>query len=317
MTNQILTAEERRDAWGFEYNGDHHFWDYAAPIAEVLLKALERVERLVGPETAAVPFRQLVDIVAVTGGYSDAETWRDVMEDTLAAGTVWPISQSFHDAGLYGYYGVTPADVPDRDRSLYLERLVKEVTEFAAGPEVMALWSGNALDRIARIAASRLALDKGVGEVDVGSMAILGGVSEGRLRNLMSGADAALERGPTGGIVAASALAWLMKRKEFYHSIWNEPEAEPEDEPPAPQGELIFVPVARDGSTFHPGLLRAGQFQIGAKGEEQHFDSFEEALAALNAMAIPRWRRPNEQGNWGIVSGVNWTRIERVKIAQG
>lgn len=67
---------------------------------------------------------------------------------------------------------------------------------------------------------------------------------------------------------------------------------------------MIFVPVARDGSIFNPDVARSGTYQIGAKGEEQNFKSFAEALTALNAMSVPPLRRRNDKGHWGIVSGV-------------
>jgi hypothetical protein len=68
----------------------------------------------------------------------------------------------------------------------------------------------------------------------------------------------------------------------------------------------VLLPVAKDGTWFGPHLMRAGQFTIGEKGDEQRVDSFEEALAGLRSMPVPRWRRPNPLGNWGIVSGVRW-----------
>lgn len=70
-----------------------------------------------------------------------------------------------------------------------------------------------------------------------------------------------------------------------------------------------LVPVARDQTWFGPHLLKAGQFTIGAKGEEIRVDSFLDALEELQKMNVPRWRRPNEQGNWGIVSGMVWKRL--------
>ena len=54
--------------------------------------------------------------------------------------------------------------------------------------------------------------------------------------------------------------------------------------------------------------------QLIAKGEEVSYPSFNEALSALHKMATPRWRRPNEAGNWGIVSGRDWKRIERRQL---
>ena len=93
-----------------------------------------------------------------------------------------------------------------------------------------------------------------------------------------------------------SALTWLQKRKGFLHSIWSSEDRDDHGPdaplPPVAPERLIFVPVARDGSLFHPDLVRGGKYQIGAKGEEQYFDNFDDALTALNAMPIPRWRRP-------------------------
>lgn len=66
------------------------------------------------------------------------------------------------------------------------------------------------------------------------------------------------------------------------------------------------VPVAKDGSWFGPHVGRGGVFQIGEKGAEIRVTGYETALAQLRTMSPPRWRRPNEKGNWGIVSGVDW-----------
>ncbi|WP_210528509.1 hypothetical protein [Rubellimicrobium arenae] len=317
--DDVTDAEARRDTFSelmFQYGDDPHYWDYAQWIADMLFQALEHIEGLVGKEAAAAPLRQLVQPVANSGGHSSAETWRDVVEDTLAAGTVWPISDRLHYALLYGMYGVTPESIPLKERAGWIANLVEEVATFAARSDVRALeGGGNAIIRIANLASSRHHLDTGRGEVDVHSLAVLGGVSEGRVRNLLSGSEGPLERGPEGGIVAMSALTWLQKRKDFLNSIWAEDEpVETEDSEPAGPIEpdrITFVPVARDGSIFNPDLIRGGVYQIGAKGEEQTFSNFTDALAALNAMPVPRWRRPNDKGHWGIVSGVAWQRVER------
>ena len=73
---------------------------------------------------------------------------------------------------------------------------------------------------------------------------------------------------------------------------------------------MIRVPVAADGSTFGPDLVRKGHYTVGAKGAEKKYDHFEAALDALTNMEQPRWRRPNSAGNWGIVSGSAWKDIK-------
>lgn len=73
----------------------------------------------------------------------------------------------------------------------------------------------------------------------------------------------------------------------------------------AAPGQL--VPVARDGSWFSPDLRRPrGGYTIGAKGEEFVVATYAEALAKLRLMDVPRWRRPNANGNWGIVTAIEW-----------
>ncbi|ASK34559.1 hypothetical protein CEK62_09265 [Alcanivorax sp. N3-2A] len=67
------------------------------------------------------------------------------------------------------------------------------------------------------------------------------------------------------------------------------------------------VPVASDGSTFDKDLCRRnGVYTVGEKGNEQRFGDFEEVLAYLRDMGLPKWRRPNSKGRWGIVQAVDW-----------
>lgn len=75
--------------------------------------------------------------------------------------------------------------------------------------------------------------------------------------------------------------------------------------------QLILVPIAADNSHFGPHLARNGRYTVGAKGAEVHYDDFDAALIALREMDKPRWRRPNDGGNWGIVSGRDWIRIDK------
>lgn len=311
--NDVMTAADRRAACDELFDGSHD-WDYAQWLHELTMQSLEQIENLMGPDLSAAPLRQLVQPIAEIG-YPNAETWRDAMDDVSAFFDVLPVSARFRYAVLYGHYGVTPAGIPDDERGVWLQKLVSDVTSFAARSDVAHLNDGdNALVRIADLAGSRLAVDFADGEVDLRSMAVLGGITEGRVRNLLSDTNSLLERGANGGIKAMSAAAWLQKKKGFLASIWHEAdtpvERQDEGEAVAPE-HMIFVPVARDGSMFTPDLLRNGFYRIGAKGAEEDVADFHAALARLNAMPVPRWRRPNEKGLWGIVSGVAWQRIEK------
>ena len=69
----------------------------------------------------------------------------------------------------------------------------------------------------------------------------------------------------------------------------------------------LVVPQARDGTVFCPeSCSRNGVYTVGNKGEEQRFTSFVDALDYLRKMPTAKWRRPNTNGNWGIVSAIDW-----------
>lgn len=68
----------------------------------------------------------------------------------------------------------------------------------------------------------------------------------------------------------------------------------------------FLVPVAKDGTWFAPDLARKGFFAIGEKGHEQKIQGYLAALEHLTNMPVAKWRRPNDAGNWGIVSAVRW-----------
>lgn len=71
------------------------------------------------------------------------------------------------------------------------------------------------------------------------------------------------------------------------------------------------LPIAKDGSFFcREACWRASGYTVGEKGAEQHFQDFEAALDYLRDMPVAKWRRPNQNGNWGIVSAVDWIELD-------
>jgi hypothetical protein len=69
----------------------------------------------------------------------------------------------------------------------------------------------------------------------------------------------------------------------------------------------MTIPYDRRGEAFDPvTCCRDGGYWAGPKGAETKHATYAAALAALRAMDVPRWRRPNRNGNWGIVTGVRW-----------
>lgn len=313
--NSNKSVEERRELWAQTFMAsaeECNDWDYGQWIVQLIADRFDFLESLFGAEKAAPVLFELLAEANTVEGYH-AKTWREVLENASPVSwSVWEICGVFDELGLYARYGVTLVDIPDDSRELHIGRLVEAGVAFLERADIQRIaGKDNQLSKIVALAQSRWSLDHGTGDVDPASLAILGGLSEGRVRNMMSGEGRAFEN--TGGrISATSAMAWLQERPAFFNSIWQQPD----EVAPGASGsdvldDVVFVPVAADGSLFHPGLVRGGRFTIGAKGDEVQCTTFEEALGALQKMVTPRWRRPNEAGNWGIVSGRDWKRIER------
>lgn len=185
-------------------------------------------------------------------------------------------------------------------------------------------------------ARARLALDRGQ-SISLHALALLSGVTPKRIQNaIYAKTDEAPLVGKDGLIAPEACEAWLNAR-DFHWSMWKQVSAlaplsadwgrhtpfeaaEMNEE----ADDFLFVPVAGDGSYFHPGLYRGGEhregegkagYTVGAKGAEKTIESFDDALAALSKMETPRWRRPNaESHKWGIVTGQTWKRVRRVEL---
>lgn len=159
---------------------------------------------------------------------------------------------------------------------------------------------------ILALASARRQLESGSGVVAPAALADLGGVSLGRMHNLMTG-QGALFQPVDGAIAVPQALAWLEDRSAWWPSIWM---IEPDQ---ASQVE-IDVPEAADGTIFAPCLKRRAGFMIGPKGSEEVIPDYDDALARMRQMDKGRWRRPNAAGNWGIVSQTGTRRMTRAAL---
>lgn len=79
--------------------------------------------------------------------------------------------------------------------------------------------------------------------------------------------------------------------------------------------DFVVVPVAADGTWFSPACRQGAAFKIGPKFQEQKIEDYWQALDVLiNQMSVPKWRRRNEAGNWGIVSQRSFERVARADI---
>ena len=162
-------------------------------------------------------------------------------------------------------------------------------------------------------AEGRLRLDTDQG-VAADHIAALTELSIRSVRNLLlPSSSSGLKPDEDGLVPAKAARAWLADRDDYRQSIWlQHPDGSddvPREEPDRLDSEVLFIPIASDGTVFAPKTcLRAGSYTIGAKGEEQRVEDYRKALAELSRMTRPAWRRPNPNGNWGIVRQHSWER---------
>lgn len=291
--------------------------DAGATLSQLVRHAGDYLARIVGPAHADAGMAKIVSPLG--GTETNRDDWRAALEDGESGGfSEWPLGARLHDLAAYAYYGIALTSEEDpaaRDR--WLAEIVQEAVEFR-DQSPLALWLGDdrapQLETVIMLAEARWALDRSE-PIDPVALARFGGISEGRIRNMMSGSGRVFAPDENKKILAHEALAWLAGRDSFWPSIWRDQRLPPSDIPQGqPMEEPVFVPVARDGSVFHAGLRRNGTYTIGEKSNERHIPDFNEALAELQKMPTPRWRRPNEVGSWGLVAGVRWERLDQADL---
>lgn len=307
-----IDSAERAQIFHEQY-GDG--FDAAAALPDFVIAAGDYISRIVGQEDTDAGMAQIVSsLVSAAGGQlTDPRQWRVALRENRSfCFSEWQVGPQLHDLAAYAEYGIVLNDSNDADAPrARVERLLRHAQELEAKTPVgqWQLNDNNELSRLVTIARNRWALDNDQ-PVEPVALAHFGGVSEGRIRNMMSGANRTFTS-DDGKIPAQEAHKWLAGRPEFWNSIWNQQSfPQYDDSRTAPLRAAIFVPVARDGSTFHPGLRRGSTYTIGKKGEEEQVADFNTALKKLQHMPVAYWRRPNPSGHWGSVAGTRWERAD-------
>lgn len=249
---------------------------------------------------------------ALAGLSQQYPTWRETVGESDNY-LEWPLGQRMY--GLLGYavFGLAGLDVCGRPASREdIEAAIRSLGVLLQTSGV-DLWLSDegeqVLSDLYLMAAGRAALDAGE-PVEPRALALLGDVKMSRIMNMISGADPELPRDVNGLVLNHSALGWLSKRPSFLKTLFGGGLSQKSgsddliDDP-------VFVPVSKDGSVFNPSCRREAGYQIGPKGDEEYYSSFEEALTALQQAQVARWRRPNANGNWGIVVAVEWRRVSK------
>lgn len=307
MDGNDMQREEPGEYFGTEFGNGRDYEPHE--IAELVLGCGRFLAEIGGDEAAN---RGMTAYLNALGERLDnEETWAEDFDVSMPMN--WPMGQVFMALNAYAHRGLAtgPTSTPEEHEE-FLRETLEAATGFVARAP-LAAWglTDTDLENTLLLAKARWALDHDE-PVEPIALAIFGGVSEGRLRNLMSGANRAMT--PVDGKVPAKeALEWLKGRESFHPSTWRTQGSYwPHISKPVEEivEDLVwFVPQAQDGTIFHPGLTRNGEFSVGAKAGEKRFSEYEAALDHLQKLAYPAWRRPNPRGNWGIVRAVSWLRM--------
>lgn len=312
-TKEDIAEEAERRIYEFmDTFGDNGFFE------DGMIKALETMFQLseifFGTECAKRGFDTMVSC-ALPDGWSPDKSWREQLDDVF--GLIYSdtrLGELLHDLTAYCDFGV----VLSRTENLEMRREALaadiEMAERILSLLPVETWDldGERLLVVIRKSLVRWKLDNGQ-SVTAEELATLSGRALQTIKNKMAGEYKEI-RGTIARIEAQEALGWLSRQKDFFSSIWKEQNdaVEPTDLPTDVDkdwGEVAFVPVAKDGSVFHPGLKRDGKYLVNKYGVERAFESFDEALAILQRALAPEWRRPTPEGRWTRVRGVDWRRV--------
>lgn len=320
-------------------------------FARSLVTVGDMVEAGFGGERAAGVMNALLQVITAqavpaTLKFSGRDEWRqDLVDMNVSADTNFPAAmQRAQDLNSFAYYGILAswARIRDGETEVGLEESITDVPAYVEGTiagleKFMSLfgkaadtWGFDQIERTILAARGRLKIDQNQ-PLSVHELAALSKVITKRLQNAMyTKSDEAPIANENGLIAPASAERWLNNRAylpsiwQSYTAVraWNEdPEtdlAEKASDDTVETDEFLFVPEAADGTVFGPSCGRESsgvtRYTIGEKGDERSFDNFEEALNALTKMVVPRWRRPNPRGIYGIVRAERWRRVSRAQL---
>lgn len=259
----------------------------------------------------------LDDMVYKVLGHQDSSTnWDDLLEDGFTQiYSETRIGQLLHDLTAYADYGIVLATARDAQQR---EKLLRAQVEQAVNLlELLPLdlWKleGEHLARLIRKSAARWKLDNGE-PVNAKELALVSGRALQTIKNKLAGKPAEII-GNQNRIDAHEALAWLGAQADFYTSIWrDQDDTDTLVEQDRGLGQVLFLPVAKDGSVFHPGVQRDGKYLIDEDGKERATSDFKEALAILQSMYFPQWRRPTQEGVWTRVRAAEWRRYDEDQL---
>ncbi|MCA0873889.1 hypothetical protein LCL97_23915 [Seohaeicola saemankumensis] len=296
---------ERWLAFTYDFGSDAHF-------ENGLIRSLEIMEKICGSffgkENASRGFDQMVH--GCFPHRTETDAWKTILDEEFAGiYSETPIGQLMHDLTAYADHGIvlsTAGDLEQREQLLTDQiHRAQELLDFL--PTEFWGLNGEHLVSLIHKSIARWKVDFGE-HIDARELSILSGLALQTIKNKLAGKPAEIV-GNQNRIESREATGWLSVQKSFKPSIWRQQDdSEVIAEMKRGLGKVMFLPVAKDGGVFHPGLRREGKYVIGDDAGEREFEDFQEALHALQALLIPQWRRPTQEGTWTRVRAVEWRR---------
>lgn len=185
--------------------------------------------------------------------------------------------------------------------------------EAGAGDFDLAFFHTGILAELVASASARLKVDLGE-RLTMAEVALLANVKEATVvTNAHRKNFASVEEDNRRYAEARDVLPWLVKNG-YRPTLKGGHATEPLPAERAAAGlDLLFVPVANNGSWFGPQCRVDGRYVIGAGRAERRFEDYFTALSALVEMPTPRWRT-NDYGVRGMAYGVRFDRVSRVDV---
>jgi hypothetical protein len=261
-------------------------------------------------------------------GWDWSNDWTSAAEQLpTAALRDLPIVRLALALDAYAYYGLKLPLEDSNDThtiDLFLEDLRDAKTQQTHLNLFPLEWSGMDMEQTINAALARQKLDyPKIGGLTPEELAALVKLPRKNIVNLLAPKQGILKSDARGLITIESARRWLERRPDFRPSVWQQQSNAAASAPRSEiifGEELVFVPVANDGTWFAPNDCTSDgthRCYYVANGDcEERYEDYWLALDFLHRAKVPRWRYRDTEKRWRLKTGGPdaWARKPRTEI---
>lgn len=290
-------------------------------------------------ELIARHFRESGASIAIDNETLGSEVCADGLSQEPEALKCLPIYHMLRNLEAYGRYGLPvardhrepPKDINLRTKELhrFVEDVVVNRLDIPMAPDLVfgddlrtSMDAASEFRTLMDAASGRAKLDEIHEDIELklDEIAALAGMTVKSVRNATTakGKDN-LAVDENGGVDPEEAERWLRNRRGFRGSVWHVEDDAEQIEPAndnAHVDSVVFVPMAHDGSTFSPDDQKGSVYRVGMTAEPEIYQSFDDALHALQHMKVPRWHAPRKRG-WTVYTADRWVRVPKEDMQTG